>query len=50
MYCNDQFVELESLAPLIKLSPGVSVNHVEKWDIFSELNTFPEEIRKALAN
>lgn len=48
MYCNDQFVELESLAPLIRLSPGASVTHTETWDVFCESDTFPEEIREVL--
>jgi hypothetical protein len=49
MYCGDQFIELESLAPLRKLLPGDSVNHVETWDIFYDLDSMPEEIRQALA-
>ena len=47
MYCNDQFVELESLGPLTKLSPGASITHVEIWDVFYKSDTFPEEVRKA---
>jgi hypothetical protein len=38
MYCNDQFVELESLAPLCRLNPGGSVSHVETWELFDSLN------------
>jgi hypothetical protein len=49
IYGNDKFVELESLGPLIRLSPGASVHHIETWDIFFESNTFPEEVREALA-
>ena len=48
MYCGDQFVELESLAPLTNLLPGASVSHVETWDIFYELDSLPEEIQKTL--
>jgi hypothetical protein len=48
IYCNDQFIELESLAPLIRLSPGASVNHRETWDVFYKSDTFPEEVREAL--
>src|SRR5689334_1733535 len=49
MYCNDKFVELESLGPLTRLSPGASVQHMETWDIFFKPETFPEEVREALA-
>jgi hypothetical protein len=45
MYCGDQFVELESLAPLKVLNPGASVNHIETWDVFDSLNSLPEEVR-----
>jgi hypothetical protein len=48
MYCNDKFVELESLGPLKRLNPGDSVNHVETWDIFYELDSLPQEIRHVL--
>jgi hypothetical protein len=47
-YCNNQFVELESLAPLKTLNPGASVNHIETWEIFDGLDSLPEEVRQAL--
>jgi len=37
-YSDSEFVELESLAPLVKLAPGESVNHVETWEIFDSLD------------
>jgi len=37
MYCNDQFVEVESLAPLRILKPGDSAIHVETWELFDSL-------------
>ncbi|MGB3701351.1 MAG: hypothetical protein WA997_08775 [Anaerolineales bacterium] len=37
-YCNDQFVELESLGPLVKLEPGEEVCLTEKWELFPELD------------
>jgi hypothetical protein len=49
MYCGNQFVELESLAPLTTLKPGDSVNHVETWDVFNGMDSVPEEIRQVLA-
>lgn len=49
IYGNDQFVELESLAPLTRLSPSDSVKHVETWDIFDGLDSLPETMRALLA-
>jgi len=36
IYCNEDFVELESLAPLVQLAPGASVNHIEKWELLDD--------------
>lgn len=33
IYCNDKFLELESLAPLSNLQPGESASHTERWEI-----------------
>ncbi|MFN8474077.1 MAG: hypothetical protein U0822_17935 [Anaerolineae bacterium] len=33
VYCNDQFVELETLGPLVRLEPGQSTYHQEIWDV-----------------
>jgi hypothetical protein len=49
IYCSDQFIELESLAPLKILYPGASVNHVETWDIFYGLDSLPEEVNELLS-
>jgi hypothetical protein len=49
VYCNQQFVELESLAPLITLAPGESVNHVETWEVFDRMDILPEEAQRLLA-
>jgi hypothetical protein len=38
MYCNDQFVELESLGQLTVIKPGESVVHVETWELFDSLD------------
>lgn len=48
MYCGNQFVELESLAPLTRLNPGNSVNHIETWDVFDGMDSIPEEIQQAI--
>ena len=47
MYCNDQFVELESLGPLTQLSPDASIELVENWEIFSEIDSLPAKIQAA---
>ena len=38
MYCNDQFVELESLGALSVLKPGEFSVHMETWDLFDSLD------------
>jgi hypothetical protein len=48
MYCNDQFVELESLGPLTTLPPKASIDLVETWDIRQGVDALPEEIQRAL--
>ena len=50
MYCNDQFIELESLAPLAMLHPNESVTLTETWDVFDGLDTLPVEVQRALAS
>jgi hypothetical protein len=49
VYCNQQFVELESLAPLITLASGGSVSHVETWEVFDQMDILPEEAQRLLA-
>jgi hypothetical protein len=36
-YCNDKFIELESLGSLRRLEPGSSIQHTETWELFSKL-------------
>jgi hypothetical protein len=36
-YCNDKFIELETLGPLTRLEPGASVLHRETWEVHTEL-------------
>ncbi len=33
IYCDAGSIELETLAPLVKLSPGESAAHVERWEL-----------------
>jgi len=37
IYCNDRFIELESLAPLAPIAPGEQVRALETWEIFDGL-------------
>lgn len=49
-YCNDKFIELETLGPLTKLEPGASVIHAETWEIYTELGAelIPSDIKEII--
>lgn len=49
-YCNDQFVELESLGPLGKLEPGNSIIYLELWELYNGLDQpfIPPQLRKRI--
>lgn len=32
-YCNDAFIEVETVGPLVTLRPGASTVHVEEWEL-----------------
>ncbi|MBN1303248.1 MAG: hypothetical protein JXA13_02345 [Anaerolineales bacterium] len=52
-YCNDQFIELETLGPLRTLKPGESTTLTETWDLFTNLADAPDltdEMRQAFAD
>lgn len=36
-YCNDQFLELETLAPITTIAPQASVTHVETWELYGDV-------------
>ena len=38
LYCNQRFIELESLAPLRVLEPGETSVHVETWEIYRDVD------------
>ncbi|MBI5965851.1 MAG: hypothetical protein HY863_20420 [Chloroflexi bacterium] len=42
-YCNDQFIELETLAPISTIEPGATVAHVETWELFKDIDPPREE-------
>lgn len=51
-YCNDQFVELESLGSLVRLEAGGVVSLTETWELYSGLNVpfLPDEICEVLSS
>lgn len=36
-YCNDKFIELETLAPITTIAPGATASHVETWDLYKDI-------------
>ena len=50
LYCIREFIELESLAPLVSLPPGASVLHTETWEVYQGLSMpgLSEAVRQAL--
>ena len=48
MYCNDKIVELESLGALTRLNPGVSLQHMEVWDVSSDIDYLLNGVQKLL--
>lgn len=50
-YCADQFIELETLAPLARLAAGSTAVLTETWELFGTLDQpfLSDEIRKVLA-
>lgn len=49
LYCDERFVELESLGAFAKLEPGTSVIHQEMWDLFKGLDSLPSDIQKMIS-
>ena len=41
LYCNQNFIELESLAPLTVLEPGQCSTHLETWEIYQAADVPP---------
>ena len=36
-YCNDRFIELETLAPVTTIAPGGEAVHVEAWNLYPDI-------------
>jgi len=56
IYVRDQFIELETLGPLVAIKPGESTVHLEVWELFDlkeqvvSLNNIREVISQTLMN
>jgi len=50
-YCNDEFIELESLGPLVRLAPGATLSHNETWELYDDLDQsfIPDPVKELLA-
>lgn len=49
-YCNDQFIELETLGPSLKLEPGQFISHTETWEMYTELvpDLIPSDVQEII--
>jgi hypothetical protein len=36
-YCNDQFLELETLSPVTTIQPGAVASHQESWELYRDV-------------
>jgi len=36
-YCNDKFIELETLAPITTITPGATAAHTETWNLYKDI-------------
>ena len=45
-YCNNHFLELETLAPISYLQPGESVTHTETWELYNDIE-YPADEKSA---
>jgi hypothetical protein len=50
-YCNDKFIELETLAPITTITPGGTATHVETWELYKDIERpHNEDEAQALAD
>jgi hypothetical protein len=51
LYCNDQFIEVETLGPLAVLNPGDSTASEETWEFYTDLGApqTAEEVRSLVS-
>lgn len=50
VYCNDRWLELETLAPLGHLRPGDEITHIETWQLFTSIGVIctPKDVSRVL--
>lgn len=42
-FTNQEFLEMESLGPLVRLAPGAKVEHSEHWELHKDVHAFHSE-------
>ena len=42
-YCNNEFLELETLSPITKLNPNESITHTETWELYKDVDKPTDE-------
>jgi hypothetical protein len=42
-YCNDHFLELETVGPIVSIAPGQTVTHTETWELFGNVDLPADE-------
>ena len=45
-YCNDKFIELETLAPITTIAPGATATHIETWNLYKDIEN-PQNEKEA---
>lgn len=50
-YCNDRFIEVESVGPLVQIEPGQATSHIEEWTLHRAAATpqTPDGVRTLVA-
>jgi len=48
-YCNNQFLELETLGPMVTLQSAESTTHIEMWDVYKNIDR-PQNENEAQAH
>jgi hypothetical protein len=43
IFTNEDMLEIETLGPLVRLAPGATAEHVEKWELIGSVADFKDE-------
>jgi hypothetical protein len=49
IYCCPEFIELETLGPVVNLQPDQEVRHTEMWEVYPK-SAMPEDAKRLLGN